>query len=54
MPMFQVCVVETREYIHEIEAEDADEAAAIALDEDTDAAVRDSFRERTVDWTDPL
>jgi hypothetical protein len=54
MPRFAVTIVEARELIYEIEAEDAAEAEQIAMDEDTTEAVRDSFRERWCDGVDEL
>lgn len=53
MARFEVCIVESRELIFEVEAEDADHAFEIANDLDTNEAIRDSFRERTRDWVEP-
>lgn len=51
MKTFRVCVVETREYIHEIEARSPAEAEELAKDVDAaDGAVSDQFREQVVDW----
>lgn len=52
MAKFEVCIVESRELVFEVEADSADEAASIADDMDTSDAVRDSFRERTHEWTE--
>lgn len=54
MPRFEVSIVESRDLVFEVEAESADEAADIANDLDTSEAVRDSFRERTLDGVEPL
>jgi hypothetical protein len=54
MPKFEVCIVESRDLIFEVEAEDADEAFEIANDMEANEAVRDSFRERTRDWVEPV
>lgn len=53
MARFEVCIVESRDLIFEVEAKDADEAFEIANDLDASEAVRDSFRERTRDWVEP-
>lgn len=52
MAKFRVCIVESREYIHIVEAEDADEAGEIAKDDDVEHSESDSFRERTVEWVE--
>jgi hypothetical protein len=54
MPKFEVQIVESRDLIFEVEAETADEAAELAKDMESDEAVRDSFRERTIDWSMPV
>lgn len=54
MPKFEVCIVESRDLVFEVEAETADEAASIANDMDTTDAVRDSFRERIIEWTEEV
>jgi HSP90 family molecular chaperone len=54
MPKFEVQITESRDLIYEVEAETADEAAELAKDMDSDEAVRDTFRERQIDWTMPL
>jgi hypothetical protein len=51
---FEVQITESRDLIYEVEAETADEAAEIAKDMDSDEAVRDTFRERQIDWTMPV
>lgn len=54
MARFEVCIVESRDLVFEVEASTAEEASAIALDLDTTDAARDSFRERTLDWSESL
>jgi hypothetical protein len=55
MPKFRICIIESREYIHEIEAADADEAADIAKnDEEPEHSLSDQFRERTIEWVEPI
>lgn len=54
MPKFRVCIVEAREYIHEVEAGSADEAMEIARDEEVDDSLSDQFRERTADWAEKI
>ena len=55
MPKFRVCVVETREYIHEIEADDRDDAEDQAKTIDAaDGSQSDCFREQTVDWVEEI
>jgi hypothetical protein len=54
MAKFEVCIVESRDLVFEVEADSADEAAAIADDMDATEAVRDSFRSRELDWTEKV
>jgi hypothetical protein len=54
MPKFEVQITESRDLLYEVEAETADEAAEIAKDMESDEAVRDTFRERQIDWTMPV
>lgn len=54
MPLFEVCIVESREYVFEVEAEDESEAESIANDLEVDDAKRDQFRQREHDWTTKL
>jgi hypothetical protein len=54
MPKFEVCIVESRDLIFEVEAENAEEAAELANEMEANDAVRDSFRERTLDWAQPV
>jgi hypothetical protein len=51
---FEVQITESRDLLYEVEAETADEAAEIAKDMESDEAVRDTFRERQIDWTMPV
>jgi hypothetical protein len=51
---FEVCIVESRDLVFEVEAETEDEAAGIADDMDATEAVRDSFRSREHEWTNRL
>lgn len=50
MPKFEVCLIETREYFFEVEAEDEAEAESIAADLDPEESNRDTFRELSFDW----
>jgi hypothetical protein len=54
MARFEVQITESRDLIYEVEAETADEAAEIAKDMESDEAVRDTFRERQIDWSMPM
>jgi hypothetical protein len=54
VPKFEVQITESRDLLYEVEAETADEAAEIAKDMESDEAVRDTFRERQIDWTMPV
>lgn len=51
MAKFEVCITESRDLVFEVEAKDADEAFEIANDMESCDAIRDSFRERQLDWT---
>lgn len=53
MAKFLVCILETREYFFEIEADDAEEAGEIAKEEDTNHAIRDQHHESVVNWSEP-
>jgi hypothetical protein len=54
MTKYEVCIVESRDLIFEVEADSEDEAAQMAHELDTTEAVRDQFRERTLEWTEKL
>jgi hypothetical protein len=51
MPMFEVQIVESRDLVFRVEADTEEQATEIANDLEASEAVRDSFRERTHDWT---
>lgn len=48
--IFEVCIVESRDLIFSVEADSVDEAELIANDMDASEAIRDQFRERTLEW----
>lgn len=50
MPKFRVCVVESREHIVEVEADDETDAEDQAKATYEDHSVSESFREITLDW----
>lgn len=52
MKQFEICIVESRDLVFEVEAANAEEAATIAYDMGGDEAVRDSFRERIIEWAE--
>lgn len=54
MPKFRVCVVESRDYIFEIEADTQAEAEDAARDTDVSESTSDSFRENVVDWCEKI
>lgn len=51
MAKFTVQLVESRDIVYHVEADNADEAQQIAMDMETDDAVRDGYRSREHDWT---
>lgn len=54
MARFEVLIVESRDLIFEVEADNEDEATQLANDMDAGEAVKDSFRERVHEWTNEL
>lgn len=48
MPRFTVTVVEEREFVFEIDAEDADEADEIAMELEVEESVSDQFHGRRI------
>ena len=51
MPRYEVQLVESRDLVFEVDADNPEEAAEIAMDLDACDAKRDSFRSRELDWT---
>lgn len=54
MSKFEVCIVESRDIVFEIEADSEAEAEEIAFEMEANDAVRDQFRERSLEWVTPL
>lgn len=54
MPKFRVCLVESIEYVFEVEAFNADEAHNLAEDLEAEDAVSQQFFSREHRWTDEL
>jgi hypothetical protein len=50
MAKFEVQIVESRDLVFEVEADNEEEAYDLAMDLDSTEAVRDSFRSRERDW----
>jgi hypothetical protein len=54
MTKYEVQIVESRDLVFEVEAETEEEAAELASEMDAADAVRDSFRDRSLDWVATL
>jgi hypothetical protein len=51
MGWYTVAIAESRDLVFHVEADSEDEATQLAEDMEAGEAVRDSFRERTHEWT---
>lgn len=51
MAKYEVQIVESRDLVFEVDADNPEAAQEIAMDMDASEALRDSYRSREHDWT---
>lgn len=54
MKRFRISVVESRDYLYEVDAADEDEARELVMEMDANDSLSDQFRERVFDWAEEV